>query len=285
MKYLEHYISRGQYRIYARDYGGEGPAIVLMHGFPDNLHLYDRIIPHLVPSRRTVTFDFLGWGKSDHPDGYPYTAANQTDDLDAVITQLKLGQVVLVAHDSSGPPAIDWALAHPERVASLVLLNTYYCSMPATRPPEAIILYSFPIIRNIAHFFTRIFPKLDRKLFFWQIGRFIRDDVVRKEVVPSLFNDFLVSRPAFLRLNEDLLHTLRDRRKMIPAMKKFARPVRIIFGDSDPYLNTGVALSLHELFPTSELILIPGARHYVQIDEPEVVARLIVHASELRSAA
>jgi haloalkane dehalogenase len=51
--------------------------------------------------------------------------------------------------------------------------------------------------------------------------------------------------------------------------------MRIIFGDSDPYLNRGVAKSFHEFFPTSELFLLSGARHYVQMDEPEEVARLI----------
>jgi pimeloyl-ACP methyl ester carboxylesterase len=101
------------------------------------LHLYDRLLPHLSPPRRVVAFDFLGWGRSDKPSGYPYTTDNQVGDLDAVITQLKLGPVVLVAHDASGPPAIDWALAHPERVEGLVLLNTYYCEMPTLRRPEA----------------------------------------------------------------------------------------------------------------------------------------------------
>ena len=59
-----------------------------------------------------MTFDSLGWEEFDKPAGYPYTAANQAGDLDAVIEQLHLQQVVLVAHDASGPPAIDWALAH-----------------------------------------------------------------------------------------------------------------------------------------------------------------------------
>jgi len=52
--------------------------------------------------------------------------------------------------------------------------------------------------------------------------------------------------------------------------------VRIIFGEADPYLNKGVAKSFHELFPKSDMFLLPGARHYVQIDEPEEVARLIL---------
>src|SRR5260370_2629917 len=81
LSYTEHVVQRGPSHIYAREYPGEGPAIVLMHGFPDNLHLYDRLLPWLIPSRRVVTFDFLGWGESSKPAGYPYTAANQTLDL------------------------------------------------------------------------------------------------------------------------------------------------------------------------------------------------------------
>ena len=63
---------------------------------------------------------------------------------------------------------------------------------------------------------------------------------------------------------------------MIPQMKAFKQPVRIIFGANDPYLNAGVARSFHELFPTSDLFLVSGAYHYVQIDEPEQVAHLLL---------
>ena len=138
MAYKETVVRRDQHRIHVLDHPGAGPPIILMRGFPDNLHLYDRLVPYLSPPRRVVLFDFLGWGSSDKPSGYPYTTANQVGDVDAVITQLGLEQVLLVAHDASGPPAIDWALAQPERVAGLVLLNTYYCEMPTLRPPEVI---------------------------------------------------------------------------------------------------------------------------------------------------
>jgi 2-hydroxy-6-oxonona-2,4-dienedioate hydrolase len=52
--------------------------------------------------------------------------------------------------------------------------------------------------------------------------------------------------------------------------------VRIIFGEDDPYLNPGVARCFHEWFSRSELFLVPGARHFVQMDEPERVAHLIL---------
>jgi pimeloyl-ACP methyl ester carboxylesterase len=194
-----------------------------MHGFPDNVHLYDRQAPYLSPPRRVVLFDFLGWGSSDKPSGYAYTADNQVGDLDAVITQLGLGQVILVAHDASGPPAIDWALAHPERVAGLVLLNTYYCEMPTLRPPEAIWLFSTPVVRSVARPVSRMFRNwLFRRMYWWQVGSFIRDTEVRREFVPLLYQQFDAmpsARPAFFRLNEDLLPMVRARTQMIPNLK------------------------------------------------------------------
>jgi pimeloyl-ACP methyl ester carboxylesterase len=169
MEYSEHRVPRGAHRIYAREYGGEGSAVVLMHGFPDNLHLYDRLTPYL-SGRRVGSFDFLDWGGSDKPAGYPYTADNQSRDLDAVIGHLGLEDVVLVAHDASGPPAIDWALWHPERTAALVLLNTYYGRTLAARPPEAIFLFSTPVLRNVARLVSGRFD-LFRRMYLLVAGR------------------------------------------------------------------------------------------------------------------
>jgi haloalkane dehalogenase len=81
---------------------------------------------------------------------------------------------------------------------------------------------------------------------------------------------------AFFDLNRDLRSTLRSRVGEIPRLRRFACPVRIVFGASDPYLNKQVARRFHELLPTSELFLLPGARHFVHMDEAEQVARLIL---------
>jgi pimeloyl-ACP methyl ester carboxylesterase len=238
-------------------------------------------VPELV-RRRVVTFDFLGWGMSDKPAGYAYTAANQTGDLDAVIRYLKLPSVVLVAHDASGPPAVDWALQNPHQVATLVLLNTYYCEMPTLRPPEAIFLFSTPFIRVVARPISAAFNQLIfRRMYWWQVGKFFRDREIRDRFVPLLYRQFEAvpsARPAFFRLNEDLRPTMRARSKTAPRLKEFPRPVRIVFGASDPYLNSGVAQRFHELFPASDLFLLQDARHFVQMDKPEEVARLILSA-------
>jgi haloalkane dehalogenase len=281
--YREHRIPRGPYRLYAHEHPGKEPAIVLMHGFPDDLHLYDRLVPELA-GRRVVSLDFLGWGASDKPTGYPYTAANQTGDLDAVIQQLQLGSVVLVAHDASGPPAITWALDHPQRIAGLVLLNTYYSPMPGLRPPEAIRLFSTPIVRAVARPVSRLFGDLlFRRGYRWQVGHFFRDPQVRQRFLPVLYRQFTATpsaHEAFFGLNRDLRSTVAAGGATLPRLARFDRPVRIIFGAADPYLNRRVARRFHQLFPTSELFLLEGARHYVQLDEPQQVAQLILELSE-----
>ena len=66
--YQEHSVRRDRYRIHVREYRGAEPPIVLMHGFPDNLHLYDRLFPHLAPARRVIAFDFLdGAARTSRP--------------------------------------------------------------------------------------------------------------------------------------------------------------------------------------------------------------------------
>ena len=93
IKFSERHIPRGEGSVYARDYTGAWPAFVLMHGFPDNLHIWDDLVPYLVASgRRVVTFDFLGFGASDKPAGAAYSFKQQLGDLEAVVEGLDLGK-------------------------------------------------------------------------------------------------------------------------------------------------------------------------------------------------
>lgn len=109
-------------------------------------------------------------------------------------------------------------------------------------------------------------------------GRFVRDVDVRNDLLPRFYSSFRESRPAFWRLNTDLPGTLLSRARRTSLLREFHRPVRIVFGADDPYLNPRVARRFADLFPQSALELIHGARHYVQVDEPERVAQAIIRA-------
>src|SRR5437667_3852149 len=203
--YTEHKILRGASAIYARHYAGTGPAFVLMHGFPDNLHIYDRLIPYL-RDRQVITFDFLGWGTSDKPMDYPYTSKQQEGDLQAVLDTLEVEQVVLVPHDASGPVAINWALDHPERVTTLVLLSTYFADAPTLRFPEFIALFADPAHTALTRSLVQE-PTVARWLLTWQGEQFAGGEHEVETLLPMVVLQFAGTPstfPAFMSLTSDL---------------------------------------------------------------------------------
>jgi haloalkane dehalogenase len=281
--YSEHLVSHQGSNIYVRHYAGTGPAFVMMHGFPDNLHIYDRLIPAL-PDRQVITFDFLGWGASDKPTDYPYTSKQQEGELQAVLAALQIDQIIPVAHDASGPVAINWALDHPERVSALVLLNTYYGQAPTLRFPEFISLFADPAYVALSRAMAQD-PTVAGWLLAWQGRQFGEDEQVLQSlltIVGPQFADTPSTFPPFIGLTSDLHATVQANTRRMPDLKMFARPVRIIFGAEDPYLNPGVARSLHEALPTSDLALLPKKGHWPQLGGAPEVAQLLLSIPEVQ---
>jgi haloalkane dehalogenase len=278
MNATKHLIGEKGFRISANLYDAPAAAIILLHGFPDNSHLYDELLPYLTPHYKVITFDFLGWGESDKPLNYPYNFNSLLQNLEDVIRYFKLQKVILVAHDASGPPAIEWALQNKDKVEKLVLLNTFYSRMPI-KAPEAIWLFSTPLVRNIARPVAKAFDNYAfKKMYWWQVGRFITKPGMKEKYVPLLYRQFEGTpntQRAFFSLNRDLLPTMIRMTRKVIKHKTFDLPVQIIFGEKDQYLNSKGAHKFNELFPGSELNLLPNAGHFVQIDEPMEVARLI----------
>jgi pimeloyl-ACP methyl ester carboxylesterase len=247
----------GASRLHVEDHPGRGPALVLMHGFPDDLHLYDRLVPYL-RGRRVIAFDFLGWGRSSRPAHHHYTFAEQERELDAVVRALHLGKIVPVAHDASGPAAINWTLDHPDGAAELVLLNTFYGATPTLTAPQAITIFSTPAFAPLAHAIGAD-RRMAKWLYDWQVGRFMSDPVVRRRTLHAFWPRFARSLTAFQSLNRDLVPAVTADTARAGQIATLKLPIRIIFGARDPYLNEGVARSLHDLAPGSQLTLLPAA--------------------------
>jgi haloalkane dehalogenase len=287
---IDHSVPRGRYHIYARDYPGTEPAFVLMHGFPDNSHLYDRLVPELA-GRRVIVFDFLGWGRSDKPQAYDYTFGKQQEDLDAVIRYFDLAQVHLVAHDAAGPAAVNWALDHPDNTASLTVMNAFYAPTPTTRPPGLISLLLLghldaPVLgTDLAGSLGSLGQEIIRdagtfrRIFTWQERQFFSRSSDADHFIPLFSRQFAgrnSSREPLRSLASDGIAAVAANAARLPELASFPRPIRLIWGDKDPDLNSGIARTLHEAAPASELFILPEAHHNLQIDEPERVAQLLL---------
>ena len=250
------------------------------HGFPDSLHLYDLLVPLLAQERYVIVFDFLGWGRSDKPADHRYDVASLRTDLEVIAQSFDLKSIVLVVHDLSGQPGIDWALQNEAQVAALVLLNTYYSRMPGLKPPEAIARFSTPgWWRDVSVWGA------SRSDWAWQRGvrqqieKFFVNPAARETFTKIFVHQALGIRPAFFGANAVLREEIAKREQEVARLRQFRKPVRIIFGREDPYLNPSVAHGFQNLFPNSEVFLLEQAGHYVQLDQPRQVAELILAAA------
>jgi haloalkane dehalogenase len=268
------------FNINAREFGigikGVRPTLIMMHGFPDNQHLYDPLIQQLSGKFHIVSFDFLGWGQSDKPPQHRYDVASQRADLEVVVAQLKLDNVAIVVRDLSGQSGIDWALDNESKTAALVLLNTYYSPMPTLKAPDAIEFYSKPgVLRDLAIWGANKSASRFQSGLSNQIGVFMSNPASRAIYVPIIANAAPSIRPAFFSSTSVLWDELDQRAKQVPRLKQFRKSVHIIFGSDDPFLNVGVAKDFSELFANNSLHLITGAGHYVQLDNAAEVAAIM----------
>src|SRR6266487_4297662 len=250
LSFIEHYVPREQGRVYARDYEGVGPAFVLMHGFPDNLHIYDDLIPYLVAAgRRVVTFDFLGFGDSDKPAGAAYSFRQQLGDLKAVVDDLDLGKIVPVAHDASGAAAINFAIDFPDQTASLVILNAAFADAPVGTWPELIELFATPSLKVLADAILQS-PEQFGWIVNFQRAQFkkalaekhkARYDSFLGPIIDGNFRNQPSSAPAFAQMTAQFFAELDRNTTRIPMMEALDIPAKVIWGENDPYIAVDVA--------------------------------------------
>ena len=107
---------------------GDGPAIVLVHGFGLDMRMWDAQLPELEKRFRVVRYDCRGFGASGPLDpAVPYTHAG---DLVALLDHLDIGDAVLAGLSFGGRVALQAALAAPERVRGLALLDAVLDGVP-----------------------------------------------------------------------------------------------------------------------------------------------------------
>lgn len=103
--------------------GGEGPPVLLLHGWPQTWWEWRRIMPALAERFTVIALDLRGFGDSEKPES-GYDVANICADILALLDHLAIDTVRLVGHDLGGLVAYGFARLHADRVERLVLADT-----------------------------------------------------------------------------------------------------------------------------------------------------------------
>jgi haloacetate dehalogenase len=107
--------------------GGEGAAVLLLHGYPQTNYCWHEVAPELARSHTVVVPDIRGYGATEAPPGGPlgegYSKREMAADVVSILDALGVGHVAVVGHDRGGRVAYRMALDQPDRVERLAVLN------------------------------------------------------------------------------------------------------------------------------------------------------------------
>ena len=258
--YEPHYVEVDGLRLHHLD-EGNGPPVLCFHGEPSWSYLYRHMLDRLVDGgHRVVCPDLVGFGRSDKPtDQGWYTYDRHVEVVAAHLDQLDLEDVTVVVQDWGGPIGLRWAVAHADRVARLVVLNTGLFTGRVSK--------GFMAWRAFAE------RTPDLPIGFIIQGATTTD--LTPEVVAAYEAPFPTPEskagaqrfPLLVPLTDDDAGAA-EMRAVREALRDWDKPTLVAFSDSDPvfpFPRAGEQFT--QLIPTAgEQVRIEGAAHFLQED-------------------
>jgi len=266
------YLQVGDVRLHYVDEGPPDAApILFVHGNPTWSYLWRNPIAALSEQgRRCVAFDHMGFGRSETPPLLArYTLAAHLENATALIDELDLRDVTLVAHDWGGPIGLGTMLERRDRLRAAVLTNTWAWELPSFVPP---------FIREFRTDGLGEILALAGNLFVESIpgGMAKRDtDPVMMEAYRAPFPDYW-SRIGALAFQRDIPLTERDRSARLMGeiqtrLPELGVPVTLLWGMRDPVFQPVFIDTWRELFPQVKVIELADAAHFVPEDRPDAI--------------
>ena len=259
-----HYVDEGPH---------DGEVVVLVHGTPSWSFEYRHLIPALARTRRVIAVDHLGFGLSERPTDFPYTPEAHTQVLREVIDGLGLTRFALAVHDYGGPIALPIAVAEPERIASLVLMNTWFWDLATDREFLRMARFAASFVgRFLYRWFNAslrlIMPsayadrrKLTPRIHAQYLAPF-RSRADRERVLWTLARSLVTSSPSF--------GCVWDGRARLGAI-----PSLVVWGLGDSALKPYMLERVRTALPHARVEALSGVGHWPQEEAPDEVARLL----------
>jgi pimeloyl-ACP methyl ester carboxylesterase len=237
----------------AYERAGSGPLLVLVHGAASDSRIWRPQIEALADEFTVVAWDEPGAGRSpDVPS--EFALADYADCLAALIRSLDLGPARVAGLSWGGTVALELYRRHPEAVAALILADTYAGWKGSL--PEAEVRARVDGLREmLAVGEERFDPTLP--------GLFAGDPPA--EFVPLLEATAADVRPDSMR-TALLLMAEADLSEVLPTI---AVPTLLIWGEEDGRSPLSVARRFEEAIPGAELVVIPGAGHVSNLEQPD----------------
>ncbi|QHF95305.1 alpha/beta hydrolase [Streptomyces sp. NHF165] len=252
---------------------GAGEPVVFLHGTPSHSYEWRNVVPHIEEAgHRAITYDLLGYGRSERPVDRDTSVAAQTDLLGGLLDALGIEQAAIVAHDIGGAVGQRFAVAHPERVRRLMIIDTVsYDSWPsATR-------------RKIIEEQLEDHMQLPQEAFDALLARQLRMTVAdgAATMAGDVLDAYLAPHRSALGRVSFFEHQMRhyDSRyteEITGQLASLAMPVRILWGERDQWQPLTYAQQLAEDIPGARLTVVPGAGHFVMEDAPERVTEEVL---------
>ena len=245
---------------------GSGPPVVLLHGYPDTLHIAGRLASALAADHQVFLFDWPGTGKSEAWPGN-LTPNALADRLRHILDAFGLERVTLVAADMGGPPALCAAARFPERVERVVVMNSLlYADAPTS--PEIAIMRRAGLSTLAFMTSPRVVYRQCKNTFLpggWTLPAPLDDDLWQA------FSDTTVRRTLarMCRHYERVLH------KLPPHYARITCPVLALWASDEHHFDKAHAERLVAHHDNRQLRIVQGATHWMQWTHAERVARMI----------
>jgi len=260
---------------------GKGPAVVLLHGFPEFWYSWRYQIPALVEAGFSVFApDQRGYNLSDKPAGRDaYHLVNLIDDVAHLVGQSGLKRIHLVAHDWGGIVAWGFAHRYPELLDKLIILNAPHVAIhreKSKQPPQ--MFRSWYI-----GFFC--LPRIPEWVLsagnYAAIREMFTDKVARKNAFsPEDIEKYVeaISRPGALAaaLNWYRSGVLTSGGLKLAVEAHTDAPTLVIWGEKDPALDISLLDGLERYATNLTIHRIPDVSHWVQNEAPDEVNRVMI---------
>jgi pimeloyl-ACP methyl ester carboxylesterase len=272
------YAEVGDHRLHYVE-AGEGPLVVLLHGFPEFWYAWRRQIQPLAAAGfRVVAPDLRGYNLSSRPED---VAAYETDplvaDIVGLIHERGAESAMLVGHDWGGTVAWDTAMFHPEVVDRLAILNAAHprkLSQGLHHPDQ---------LRKSWYFFFFALPELPESVVHanhWHFFRhFLRDaqPAFTQEETDRYVEAWSQPGAATGMINYYRSSVRQSQKKAEAALRPIKAPTLVIWGERDRYLGPELAEPDHDDVPNLDHVeRLPDASHWVHHDEAERVTQLLI---------